>query len=188
MSKLREWLSESRRKSRSYGIPTVQANDDDSIPVVTNNAELIEWLVKRVVIRINPETDTMQMLLQVEADEERIAKQVTKVQAQWRRFISLRHAKLKAMHQYEKIFVREISSYAYRNIQTDERQWTKPKLLGNGDIDDPVDEWRIEETVDRSTGQKLRYYSNYATGQYSLSSISTYQPSCCYRCGLTYFY
>lgn len=168
MSKLREWLSESRRKSRRFGIPSVQANDEASIPDVTNNVELIEWLVKRVVIRINPETDTMQLLLQFEAEEERIAKQVTKVQAQWRRLMSLRHAKQKAMHQYEKIFVREISSYAYRNIQTDERQWTKPKLLGDGDVDNPVDEWRIEETVDRSTGQKLRYYANYATGEYPI--------------------
>ena len=52
-------------------------------------------------------------------------------------------------------------------MQTDERQWEKPKLLGDDDLTDPVDEWRIEETYDSATGQKYKYYANYATGQTS---------------------
>ena len=158
MSKLREWLSE-------RGMTIEQANDDISIANETNHAELIEWLVRRVVIRINPVSGTMQMLLQFEIEEERIAKLVTKVQAQWRRFLSLQNAKRKIEQQYEKIFVREIHAFAYRNIRTDERQWRKPKVLGNDDIADPVDEWRMEETFDRSTGQIRQYYANFATGK-----------------------
>ena len=160
MSKLREWLGE-------RGMTIEQANDDISIADQTNHAELFEWLVRCVVIRINPESGTMQMLLQFEIEEERIAKLVTKVQAQWRRFLSLQTAKRRTEQQYEKIFVREIHAYAYRNIRTNERHWRKPKVLGNDDISDPVDEWRMEETFDRSTGQTRQYYANYATGKLS---------------------
>lgn len=166
MPKLREWLHVSKQNARRCGMPFDDAVDGTSILDETNQAELIEWLVKRVVISINPESGTMQMLLQFELEEERIAKLVTKVQAQWRRLLSLRIAKQKVKKMYVKIFVQEISAYAYRNIRTDERQWKKPKLLGNDDIDDPIDEWRIEETYDRSTGQKQLYYANYATGMF----------------------
>ena len=52
-------------------------------------------------------------------------------------------------------------------MRTDQRQWEKPKLLGDDDLDDPVDEWRKEENIDPTTGQKHQYYANYATGQLS---------------------
>ena len=115
------------------------------------------------------------MLLQFEAEQERVLKLVTKVQAQWRRLKSRRCAKAKTIQQYEKIFVRENNVFAYRNILTDERQWEKPKLLGNDDLSDPVDEWRKEVTVDPLTGETHQYYANYATGQYCANSknIST---------------
>lgn len=124
--------------------------------------KLIEWLVKRVVIRRNPNNSDMQLLLQFEAEEERVIMLVIKVQAQWRRLRSLQSAKEATFHQYEKIFVRESNTYAYRNVHTDERQWAKPKLLRDDDVHDPVDEWRAEETEDGQT-----YYVNYGTGQSS---------------------
>ncbi|KAL9182239.1 hypothetical protein ACHAXT_012891 [Thalassiosira profunda] len=154
-AKLRSWLGEP------------QAEGDVGLLDPMRLGELIDWLVKRVVIRENPQGDNMQLLLQFEAEEERVLKLVTKVQAQWRRLKSLRCAKDKTVRQYEKVYVRENQLFAYRNVDTDERQWVKPKLLGEEDLDEPVDEWRKEETVDPLTGKKCQYYANYATGQSS---------------------
>ncbi|KAL7551886.1 hypothetical protein ACHAWF_015097 [Thalassiosira exigua] len=159
--KLRQWLSETQQSTEQSRQCEVFLLDQMRQP------ELIEWLVKRVVIRKNPNGDNMQLILQFEAEEERVIKLVTKVQAQWRRLKSLRCARDETMHQYEKIFVREHNRYAYRNMLTDERQWDKPNLLGGVDLAEPVDEWRKEETVDPATGQKQQYYANYATGQSS---------------------
>ncbi len=128
--------------------------------------DLLEWLIKRVLIRRNPLDDQMMILMQFEAEEERVLKLVIKVQAQWRRLRSFRRAKDATLHQYEKIFDRENQIYAYRNMLTDQRQRSKPKLLGEDDLEKPVDEWRKEETYD-ATGQKVHYYANYATGQSS---------------------
>ncbi len=50
---------------------------------------------------------------------------------------------------------------------TDQRQMDKPKLLGEDELENPVDEWRKEETYDPTTGQTIHYYANYATGQSS---------------------
>lgn len=158
MTKLREWLGETHRLSKESTSYLLDPK---------RQTELIEWLVKRVVIRKNPLDDNIQLLLQFEAEEERVIKLVTKVQAQWRRLKSLRSAKEKTIEQYEKIFVRENNIYAYRNILTDERQWEKPKLLGDADLSEPVDEWRKEVTFDPDTGKKREYYANYATGQSS---------------------
>ena len=152
LPKLREWLRDTSGK------------DDVSLLDPKQQSDLIEWLVKRIVIRKNPKGDDIQMLLQFEAEQERVLKLVTKVQAQWRRLKSRRCAKAKTIQQYEKIFVRENNVFAYRNILTDERQWEKPKLLGNDDLSDPVDEWRKEVTVDPLTGETHQYYANYATG------------------------
>mmetsp|Transcript_33640 Transcript_33640/g.60566 ORF Transcript_33640/g.60566 Transcript_33640/m.60566 type:complete len:757 (-) Transcript_33640:458-2728(-) len=160
MAKLREWLSETQQKQK-------EQPEDLCLLDPKRQTELIEWLVKRVVIRKNPQGDNMQLLLQFEAEEERVIKLVTKLQSQWRRLKSRRCAKETTIHQYEKIFVREDNVYAYRNILTDERQWEKPNLLGDDDLGDPVDEWRKEETLDPATGQKHQYYANYATGQSS---------------------
>jgi len=159
LSKLREWLHETQEKQKEQF--------DVCLLEPKRQRELIEWLVKRVVIRKNPKRNDMQLLLQFEAEEERIIKLITKVQSQWRRLKSRRYAKEKTIHQYEKVYVRESSMYAYRNILTNECQWEKPKLLGDDDLDDPVDEWRREETVDPATGKKHQYYANYATGQSS---------------------
>lgn len=51
-------------------------------------------------------------------------------------------------------------------MRTDERQWKKPKLLGDDDLSDPIDEWRKEKSLNPTTGQN-HYYANYATGQSS---------------------
>ncbi len=163
MFKLHEWLSESKRKSQLCTMPIDQEKVDTSIKDQKTQKELIEWLVNRVILRMHP-SGTMQLLFQFEVEEERISKHVTKVQAQWRRLLSLRIAKQRVKNKYEKIFVREISAYAYKNVRTDECQWMKPIILGDDDIGDPIDEWRIEETIDSSTGQKQMYYANYATG------------------------
>ena len=154
MPKVRQWLSETDSENTSLLHPKYKA-------------ELIEWLVKRVVIRKDPVRGCIQILLEFEAEQERVLKLVTKVQAQWRRLKALRGAKVKTTQQYEKIFVRENNIFAYRNIVTDERQWKKPKLLGDEDLSNPVDEWRREASVDSSTGQIHHYYANYATGQSS---------------------
>ena len=70
--------------------------------------ELLDWLVKRVVIREHPtELNSMQLLLQFEAEEERVLKLVTKVQSQWRRKRTQRQAKEETFAQYEKIYNRE---------------------------------------------------------------------------------
>ena len=175
MFKLHEWLSESERKSRLCTMPIDQAKVDTSIKDQKSQTELIEWLVKRVILRMHP-SGTMQLLFQFEVEEERTAKHVTKVQAQWRRLLSLRIAKQRVKDQYEKLFVREISAYAYKNVRTDECQWMKPIILGDDDIGDPIDEWRIEETIDSSTGQKQMYYANYATGMLLYRS-SIFKPS-----------
>ena len=81
----------------------------------------------------------MQLLLQFEAEEERVLKLVTKVQSQWRRKRTQRQAKEETFAQYEKIYNREYNMYAYRNVLTDKRQWEKPKLLGSDDLDNPID-------------------------------------------------
>jgi tetratricopeptide (TPR) repeat protein len=125
--------------------------------------ELLDWIVQRVLIRKHPDDPSaMQLLLQFEAEEERVVKLVTKVQSQWRRFRSLRQAKTQTFVQYEKIYNREYKMYAYRNVVTDERQWVKPKLLGDADLSSPVDEWRQVQAEDGS-----KYYVNYGTGQTS---------------------
>eukprot|EP00584_Thalassiosira_punctigera_P027176 CAMPEP_0172580728 /NCGR_PEP_ID=MMETSP1067-20121228/139906_1 /TAXON_ID=265564 ORGANISM="Thalassiosira punctigera, Strain Tpunct2005C2" /NCGR_SAMPLE_ID=MMETSP1067 /ASSEMBLY_ACC=CAM_ASM_000444 /LENGTH=606 /DNA_ID=CAMNT_0013373475 /DNA_START=37 /DNA_END=1854 /DNA_ORIENTATION=- len=160
MSKLREWLTETQEKRKDQP-------DIICLLELERQASLIEWLVKRAMIRNNPQGNNMQLLLQFEAEEERVINLVTKVQSQWRRLKSRRHAKQKTMQQYEKVYIRESSVYVYRNMLTDERQWEKPKLLGDDDLVDPVDEWRKEETLDPATGQKYQYYANYATGQSS---------------------
>jgi len=160
MSKLREWLHETQEQRKEQA-------EEVCLLDQKRQADLLEWLVKRVVIRKNPKGHNMQLLLQFEAEEERVIRLVTKVQSQWRRLKSLRQAKEKTFDQYEKIYVREHNVYAYRNIRTDERQWEKPKLLCNDDLAEPVDEWRKEETFDPATGTKCHYYANYATGQSS---------------------
>jgi len=164
--KLREWLhGDTHSSSTSVG---EDDNRGTSLLDPKKQSQLIEWLVKRIIIRKHPkEEDNLQILLQFEAEEERVLKLVTKVQAQWRRLQSLRCAKDETTKQYEKIFVRENNVFAYRNIVTDERQWEKPKLLGNLDLNDPVDEWRVEEMVDSTTGEKQQYFANYGTGQTS---------------------
>lgn len=129
--------------------------------------DLLEWLIKRVLIRRKPLADCMMILLQFEAEEERVLKLVVKVQAQWRRLKSFRRAKNETLQQYEKIFDRENQIYVYRNILTDQRQKDKPKLLGEDELEDPVDEWRKEEMYDATTGRAVHYYANYATGQSS---------------------
>jgi len=164
--KLREWLcDDTHSSSTAVG---EDSNRGTSLLDPKKQSRLIEWLVKRIIIRKHPkEENNLQVLLQFEAEEERVLKLVTKVQAQWRRLQSLRCAKDKTTKQYEKIFVRENNVFAYRNIVTDERQWEKPKLLGTHDLNDPVDEWRAEEMVDSTTGEKQQYYANYGTGQTS---------------------
>eukprot|EP00984_Skeletonema_dohrnii_P030542 scaffold22095_cov153-Skeletonema_dohrnii-CCMP3373.AAC.3 len=162
MSKLIEWIHDSK------GDGDNQQNDSQvSILHPKRQPDLLEWLIKRVLIRKNPSDATMMILLQFEAEEERVLKLVIKVQSQWRRLRSFRHAKSETMHQYEKIFDRENQIYAYRNMLTDQRQKDKPKLLGEDELENPVDEWRKEETYDATTGQTIHYYANYATGQSS---------------------
>lgn len=164
--KLREWISETNHNSGTHGTQSEQSSDGNAcILDPRNQTELIEWLVKRVAIQKNPQGQSMQLRLQFEAEAERIVNLVTKVQAQWRRLKSLRCAKEKATQQYEKIFVRDVAVFAYRNIRTDERQWEKPKLLGKDDLSDPLDQWKKESTFDRTTGLEQHYYANYATGK-----------------------
>ncbi|KAL3765611.1 hypothetical protein ACHAW5_008268 [Stephanodiscus triporus] len=171
--KLREWISETNHNSSSiHGTQSEQSGDGNAcILDQRNQTELIEWLLKRVVIQKNPQGENMQLRLQFEAEAERIVNLVIKVQAQWRRLKSLRCAKEKATQQYEKIFVRDNNAFAYRNIRTNERQWEKPKLLGKDDLSDPLDQWRRESTFDRTTGEEQHYYANYATGQSSWLSV-----------------
>ena len=141
--KLREWISKTNKNTGTQG--TQQAEQCDGIACILDpikQTDLIEWLIKRVVIQKNPQGESMQLRLQFEAEAERVVNLVIKVQAQWRRLKSLRCAKQKATHQYEKVFVRENKVFDYRNIRTDECQWKKPKLLGNDDLRDPLDEWR----------------------------------------------
>ena len=166
VAKLREWIHETNHNPDTLKMQNEQSHVDDvSFLDPRKQTELIEWLAKRVVLRRDPHGEVMQLRLQFEAEAERVLGLVTKVQGQWRRLKSLRAAKEKATEQYEKIFVRESNAFAYRNIRTDERQWEKPKLLGNDELCDPVDEWRREESVDPSTGQRQVYYANYATGK-----------------------
>ena len=155
--KLIEWIHETKEDDdRQMSILHPKRQDD-----------LIEWLVKRVLIRKNPLEDEMMILLQFEAEEERVLNLVTKVQAQWRRLRSFRRAKNETLQQYEKIFDRENQMYVYRNMLTDHRQKDKPKLLGEDELENPQDEWRKEKAYDASTGQTVHYYANYATGQSS---------------------
>lgn len=158
--KLRSWINESSQSCE------LTASDLHLIHP-RNQDKLVEWLVKRVVVRNHPIHDGMQLLLQYEAEEERITKLVVKVQAQWRRLKSKRTAKDKALGRYEKIFVREYRTFAYRDLETGERQWSKPKLLGEVSLADPVDEWREEVSCDPETGVATRYFVNHATGQSS---------------------
>jgi tetratricopeptide (TPR) repeat protein len=161
LPKLTEWINETKRDEENH--------QDSQISMLhpKRQSDLIEWLVKRVLIRKKPFDDNMMILLQFEAEEERVLNLVIKVQAQWRRLQSFRRAKEETLHQYEKIFDRENQIFAYRNMLTDKRQREKPKLLGEDDLGDPVDEWRTEETYDPTTGQTILYYANYATGQSS---------------------
>ena len=158
--KLRSWIDESGQGGES-------AASDQHLIHPRNQDKLVEWLVKRVVVRKHPIHDGMQLLLQYEAEEERISELVVKVQAQWRRLKSKRSAKDKALVRYEKIFVREYQVFAYRDLETGERQWSKPRLLGDASLADPVDEWREEVTHDPETGEASRYFVNHATGQSS---------------------
>eukprot|EP00804_Cyclotella_cryptica_P027721 CCRYP_020474-RA/>CCRYP_020474-RA protein AED:0.02 eAED:0.02 QI:1580/1/1/1/0.5/0.33/3/12/1458 len=165
-SKLSDWLRESSPpsgclSSQSDSIHKQEGMLDLLKPERQN--ELLNWLVKRVLIRKHPDdANVMQLLLLFEAEEERVIKLVIKVQSQWRRLRSQRHAKRLSLVQYEKIFNREYNTYAYRNVVTDERQWDKPRLLGNDDLSNPVDEWREEVTE-----EGYKYYVNYGTGQSS---------------------
>lgn len=165
--KLREWISETNKNSGTQGTQKAEQSCDVIACILDpiKQTELIEWLVKRVVIQKNPHGESMQLRLEFEAEADRVVNLVIKVQAQWRRLKSLRCAKEKATQQYEKVFVRENKVFAYRNIRTDERQWKKPKLLGNDDLRGPLDEWRRESTFDTLTGQTQDYYANYATGK-----------------------
>ena len=167
--KLTEWTHETEGGGEECNNHNHQNNQDGQVSILHPNrqSDLLEWLIKRVLIRRKPLDDTMMILLQFEAKEERVLKLVTKVQAQWRRLRSFRRAREETLHQYEKIFDRENQIYAYRNMLTDKRQIDKPKLLGEDDLGDPVDEWRKEEAYDSITGQMIQYYANYATGQSS---------------------
>lgn len=160
--KLTEWIHDSKKDDE-----TNQHDGQISILHPKRQPDLLEWLIKRVLIRKKPLDDNMMIILQFEAEEERVLKLVIKVQAQWRRLKSFRHAKSETLQQYEKIFDRENQIYAYRNMLTDRRQQEKPKLLGANELENPVDEWRKEETYDATTGQTIQYYANYATGQSS---------------------
>lgn len=166
VAKLREWINETNHNSGTGEMQIEQSHDDDVLILDPRKQnELIEWLAKRVVLRRDPHGEVTQLRLQFEAEAERVLGLVTKVQGQWRRLKSLHAAKEKATEQYEKIFVRENNAFAYRNIRTDERQWKKPKLLGNDELCNPIDEWRREESVNPSTGQRQVYYANYSTGK-----------------------
>src|SRR6056300_1009856 len=145
--KLTEWIHETEGGGEECDNHNHQ---DGQVSILHPNrqSDLLEWLIKRVLIRRKPLDDTMMILLQFEAEEERVLKLVTKVQAQWRRLRSFCRAKEETLHQYEKIFDRENQIYAYRNMLTDKRQIDKPKLLGEDDLGDPVDEWRKEEAYD----------------------------------------
>ena len=162
LPKLIEWIHDAMGDEDNQ-------QDDSQLSILhpKRQPDLLEWLIKRVLIRKNSLDDKMMILMQFEAEEERVLKLVIKVQAQWRRLRSFRHAKQETLHQYEKIFDRENQIYAYRNKLTDQRQKDKPKLLGEDDLENPVDEWRKEETFDAETGQTVCYYANYATGQSS---------------------
>ncbi|KAL7464361.1 hypothetical protein ACHAXS_004691, partial [Conticribra weissflogii] len=171
--KLSSWLNQSYSENRTTWF---SSTDEDAAHVSEpalrllkqeNQPKLIEWLVKRVVIRNNPKLGKFELLLQYEAEEERVIKLVTKIQSQWRRIKSRRAAKSQTYSHWEKIYVREEKTFAYRNTITDERQWEKPKLLGEDDLPDPVDEWRTEQVVDPTTGQIQVYHVNHGTGQSS---------------------
>ena len=163
-AKLSEWLRESAPPpGHQPDRAGVAADGMLHLLKADQQKELLDWLVKRVVIREHPtELNSMQLLLQFEAEEERVLKLVTKVQSQWRRKRTQRQAKEETFAQYEKIYNREYNMYAYRNVLTDKRQWEKPKLLGSDDLDNPIDEWREVKTGDGRT-----YYVNYGTGQSS---------------------
>lgn len=163
-AKLSKWLQESAPPPGYQPDPADTAADGMlHLLKADQQNELLDWLVKRVVIREHPtESNSMQLLLQFEAEEERVLKLVTKVQSQWRRKRTQRQAKEETLAQYEKIYNREYNMYAYRNVVTDERQWEKPRLLGSDDLNNPIDEWREVKTGDGRT-----YYVNYGTGQSS---------------------
>lgn len=163
-SKLSDWLKDSPPPPGSHLDHTGESSEGMlHLLKADRYKELLDWLVRRVVIRNHPnETNKMQLLLQFEAEEERVLKLVSKVQSQWRRIRTQRQAKEQTFAQYEKIYNREYNMYAYRNINTDERQWEKPKLLGHDDLQNPVDEWREVKTEDGRI-----YYVNYGTGQSS---------------------
>lgn len=129
---------------------------------------LIPWLMDRIDVYHDPISQNDSIVLQFERDAKRLEKMAIVLQRVWRGKRAKMMAKEEVFRQYEKCFDVTLRAFFYINIQTSQKQWTKPRLLSeNDDIADPPDEWRTAEYFDRETNTSKKYYFNPLTGQSS---------------------
>lgn len=139
-------------------------------------ADLITWLTKRIQIKRDEVQGRNKIVLQYEAEAERMEMMAKKFQSIWRAKCAKTRARKQVHLQYEKQFDWTTKTFFYIHLKSGVRQWTKPALLrDHEDIADPPDEWRVIDNHDPETGNLSRYYLNPLTGQ--TSWLSEYEAA-----------
>ncbi len=128
--------------------------------------DLILWLTKRIQVKWDESLGRNKIVLQYEAEAERLDRIARKFQSLWRAKCAKVKARKQIHLQYEKHLDWVSKTYFYVHKKSGTRQWSKPCLLrGDEDIIDPPDEWRKEALHDPETGTSQTYYFNPFTGQ-----------------------
>ena len=128
----------------------------------------IKWILHRLCIKMDDNTGKAWIEILHEPKKVEMERVATKFQSIWRQAVTKRNVQTKIKSIYEKSYDRASASFFYVNTQNGRRQWHKPVLLyKEDDIDDPVDEWKPTEYIDKETAEKHVFYTNNFTGQRS---------------------
>jgi len=142
-------------------------NETKITSLLRRPVELAWWLLSQIIIKVDDSSSPCTILLKFEVHREKKWVQVRRVQSRWRARVALKRARCEVVNQYEKSFDRMTQLFYYVHIRTGSTQWTKPQVLGNEDIPDPLDVWRPVTYEDPKSGAPCTYYENLKTGQKS---------------------
>ena len=132
---------------------------DQNLQLLLNRPDIIDWFLSRLTIAL--EKGQQQLIFAFENVEEkrRILSSVI-IQSKWRQITARLLARSKVILYYEKFYDSKTQLFYYMDKRSNQSYWQKPKILGQEDLVNPSDEWRV---LKDESG--YNYYFNPATGQ-----------------------
>jgi tetratricopeptide (TPR) repeat protein len=128
--------------------------------------DLVSWLAARILVENDVTSGQETLVLECDWNEERRNRAALVIQG-LPKILAARIIVRDSIHAtVEKLLDREKKVFYYSNKITGDVSWSKPSLLGPGDITDPPNHWRKVEGENDSI-----YYFNPCTGQTSWMSV-----------------